>query len=304
MKSTGVIIARLQTPYLHPGHFSLIQHVKEKHNKVVMVLGVSPVKSGIRNPLDFYAREKMVKKAFPDIVVLPLSDCRNDAAWSECLDNLLSVAFPSEHFVLYGGRDSFIPWYSGKNEVREIPPAGDFSGAMVRDQICDKVLDSEDFRCGIIYANYNRYPTVYPAVDIALFDEAYTRLLLGNRISEGKWRLPGGFTDPADDHFEAAALRELQEECGPVEVGEMRYERSFKVDDWRYRQERDKIITLMFSCLKVFGEPVAGDDLDEVKWFTLDEIRSMIGNGDVAQEHFPQLRFLLEKYTRVHVPVH
>jgi bifunctional NMN adenylyltransferase/nudix hydrolase len=90
MKSTGVIIARFQTPYLHEGHSGLIENVRERHNKVVVVLGVSAVKGSLRNPLDFYMREKMVKMASPDVIVLPLADTRNDTTWSTSLDQLLS----------------------------------------------------------------------------------------------------------------------------------------------------------------------------------------------------------------------
>jgi bifunctional NMN adenylyltransferase/nudix hydrolase len=299
MKTTGVIIARFQTPLLHEGHFDLINYVRQRHNKVVIVLGVSSVKGSTRNPLDFYTRERMVKKEFPEIVVLPLADCRNDATWSANLDSLLSITFNNEHVILYGSRDSFIPYYSGKNEVQEIPQTKDFSGTSLRDQICDRVMDSEDFRCGIIYANYNRYPSVYATLDVALFKDDYTRILLGRRNSEGKWRLPGGFSDPTDNDFESAALRELHEECGQIEVDEMRYEKSFKVNDWRYKQETDKIITLMFSCNYIYGEIKGSDDLDEAEWIPLNKIPEMIENYEIVDEHFPQLQFLVNKYCKV-----
>lgn len=298
MKTTGVIIARFQTPFLHEGHYNLINYVKEKHNKVVVILGVSPVKGSTRNPLDFYTRERMVKKAFPDIVVLPLSDFKNDSAWSVSLDNLLNITFPNEKFVLYGGRDSFIPYYSGKNEVSEIPNVGDFSGSSLRDQICDKVMDTEDFRCGVIYAYYNMYPKVYPTLDIALFKDDYTKILLGRRKVEGQWRLPGGFSDPTDQDYESAAIRELHEECGHIEVGELKYEKSFKVNDWRYQSEVDKIITLMFSCVCIYGEPKGHDDLDEVSWFSLAKLEEMVLKKETVDEHFPQLNFLINKYKK------
>lgn len=299
MKTTGVIIARFQTPFLHKGHIRLITHVKERHNKVVIVLGVNPVKGSTRNPLDFYTRERMVKKAFPDIVVLPLSDCRNDSTWSTSLDNILNITFPREKFVLYGGRDSFISYYTGQNEVEEIPPLGDFNGTGLREQICDQVMDSEDFRRGVIYACYNRYPTVYTTLDIALFKDDYKMLLLGIRHAEGKWRLPGGFSDPTDSSFESAALRELHEECGMMEVSNLHYEQSFKVNDWRYRNETDKVITMLFSCTYLFGEPKGNDDIDEVAWFSLKEVQTMIDTSTIAEEHFPLLDFLIHKYSKV-----
>lgn len=299
MKTTGVIIARFQTPYLHEGHYELISYVQAKHNKIVIVLGVSPVKGSVRNPLDFYTRERMLKKEFPNIIVLPLADTRNDDRWSHNLDNLLSITFPNERFVLYGSRDSFIPYYTGKIQVEEIPQKGDFTATSLRDQISDCVMDTRDFRCGIIYAYANMYPSVYPTLDIAVMQDNYSSILLGIRNEEGKWRLPGGFTDPTDEDYESAALRELKEECGDIEVAGLKYEKSFRVDDWRYRNETDKIITLLFTCSYVFGSPKGSDDIDEVRWFSLDKVKAMIETGEVAKEHFPQLNHIINKYLKV-----
>lgn len=296
MKTTGVIVARFQTPFLHEGHYSIINYVKERHNKVVIVLGVSPVKAGTYNPLDFYTREKMVKKAFPDVVVLPISDHRNDVVWSQNIDKLLSITFPMEQFVLYGSRDSFIPYYSGKLKVEEIPQTGDFSATDLRYKMSDKVMDSEDFRCGIIYAYNNMYPKTYTTVDVAVLSENHQQVLLGYRKSENLWRLPGGFTDPSDENYEASALRELHEECGNIEVSEMNYEKSFKIDDWRYRKENDKIITLLFSCTYMFGHVEAADDIDRVQWFSFAEVSDMLAKNNIVKEHQSMVQHLLEKY--------
>ena len=58
---TAVIIARFQTPYLHKGHQELISRVKEQHEKLIVLLGVSPLAGSRRNPFDYYTREKMIK---------------------------------------------------------------------------------------------------------------------------------------------------------------------------------------------------------------------------------------------------
>ncbi len=65
MNPIGVIVARFQTPYLHEGHKAIIDQVKSQHNKVVVVLGVSPVLGSKKNPLDFPTREKLLKKTYP-----------------------------------------------------------------------------------------------------------------------------------------------------------------------------------------------------------------------------------------------
>lgn len=295
---TGVIIARFQTPYLHEGHIDLIEKVKENHNKLIIVLGISPV-PGRKNPYDYYTREKMIKKEYNNVIILPLSDHPCDAVWSENLDNLLSGVFPTEQFKLYGSRDSFITYYSGKFETIELPEHGDYSATELRRQYEDQIFDSKDFRAGILYAYHNQYKKVYPTMDVAVFRSEKQEILLGRKANSTKWRLVGGFADPEDENYEAAARRELLEECGQIEVGDMTYETSMKIDDWRYRSEADKIITLLFSCDLQYGTPEAHDDIAEVKWFMLDNIENLIANGQFSDEHTELIRFLTHKYAVV-----
>jgi len=294
MKTTGVIIARFQTPYLHEGHKYLLNEIRAKHNKVVVVLGVSPVKGSRRNPFDFYTREKLLKQFAPELMVLPLSDHPSDETWSKQLDTLLQNTFPQESFVLYGSRDCFIPYYSGRMPVVALPELGEHSSTAIRNENSDKVLVSEDFRMGINYAYQNTYSKVYPTVDIAVLKENDIMVLLGKKPNAPQWRFPGGFADPEDDNYEAAARRELQEECGDIEINNMQYVGSAKIDDWRYRSEEDKIITLFFKTQWVFGNAQANDDLKELNWFPVNELPYMIQNGTIAKEHHVLVQLLLK----------
>ena len=295
-KTIGVIIARFQSPYLHDGHKALIESVKKRHNKTIIVLGIAPVRGSRKNPLDYHTREKMIKKEFPEVIVLPLPDHPLDARWSQNLDNLLGSSFPDANFNLYGSRNSFIPYYQGRLQVVELPETSSHSASIIRDQISDRVQDSEEFRTGIIYAFSNTYLKVYPTVDIAVFRNSQTEILLGKKAIDNKWRLLGGFADTTDSSYEEAARRELTEECGAIETTEMKYEKSFRVNDWRYRSEEDKIITCLFSTEFISGDPTGSDDIAEVKWFSLSEIKGIIQQNLTAEEHEPQLNLLIEKY--------
>jgi bifunctional NMN adenylyltransferase/nudix hydrolase len=297
MKNAGAIIARFQTPYLHEGHLSLINYVKSRHDKVVIVLGVSQLKRSKKNPLDFYTREKLIRKHYPDVVILPLSDTKYDSRWSADLDHLLSSSFPNEKFILYGSSDGFIPHYTGQFNVSETETS-DQNASLLKDETCDKTLDTLDFRCGIIYSNYKAYPQIYATVDMAVFRNEHTQVLLAQKESEGKWRLPGGFSDPADANFEAAALRELHEECGNIEVNNVCYEKSFKVDDWRYKNEEDKIITSLFSSTLISGNAQAGDDIYKVEWLDLLSLNALLREGKVVEEHIPLISYLTGKYLK------
>ncbi|PTB98048.1 NUDIX hydrolase [Marivirga lumbricoides] len=293
---TGVIIARFQTPYLHEGHMELIQKVKEQHDKLIIVLGVSPVRSSRKNPYDFYTRETMIKNEFKEIVVLPLSDHPSDAEWSKNLDNMLESAFPSESFTLYGSRDNFIPYYTGKKQVVELPEHGDYSATELRKKYADKVSNSRDFRAGILYALHNQYSKVYPTVDVAIFKNKKTEILLGRKAISSNWRLVGGFSDPEDSSFEEAALREMKEECGDLLVENLQYETSSKVNDWRYRNEVDQIITLLFSCDYKEGAVQAQDDIQELQWFKITELPKMKKEEKLSPEHQMLFDFLESKY--------
>lgn len=295
MKPTAVVVARFQTPFLHAGHRSLIEAVQAEHRNAIVVLGVSPVKGSRRNPYDFYTRERMLKKAYPELFVLPLADHPSDAAWSVNLDALLQNGFPGESFLLYGSRDSFVPAYSGRFPVKELPEKPDCSATALRFRHADNVLDSDDFRLGINYAYHHLRPVVYPAVDVAVFKEERTQLLLGRKAGRPRWRLPGGFADVHDTDFEAAARREVAEECGGLETGPLQYIGSARIDDWRYRREEDKIMTLLFATDLLYGRPQAGDDLEQAAWFAVSDLPAMIAEGKVAEEHEVLLHLLAQK---------
>jgi bifunctional NMN adenylyltransferase/nudix hydrolase len=294
-RSIGVIIARFQTPSLHEGHLALIHEVQQHHNKVVIVLGVAPVKGSRKNPLDYYTRERMIKQAFSNIIILPLSDQKSDKEWSDMLDELLKTTFPQETFLLYGSRDSFIESYSGKYLTASLPPVQDYNATALREAISDRVLDTEAFRAGIIYNTYSLYPSAFPTVDIAVFRNDNQELLVGKKPKELAWRLPGGFADPTDENFEEAANRELKEECGDITVAPMQYLASLRVDDWRYRSEANKIITTLFYTNLIAGTPTPNDDLTALKWITVKDIPELIEKGEIIDTHIPLLRKLVEK---------
>jgi bifunctional NMN adenylyltransferase/nudix hydrolase len=292
---TAVIVARFQSPYLHEGHKQLIEEVMDSHNKLIIVLGISPI-PGRRNPFDFHTRERMIKKEYPSLTILPLSDHPSDTKWSKNLDILLKNTFPTEQFLLFGSRDSFIPYYEGQYETVELPEHGEYSATSIRSKYADKVFDSKDFRAGILYGLHTQYKKVYPTVDVALFRNGKKEISLAQKETSPQWRLVGGFTDPEDESYAVAAKRELLEECGELEVGEMLYETSARIDDWRYRPEVDKIITTLFSCDLLYGEPKADDDIVAVKWFPVQELPHMLQQNHLSTEHRKLFQHLIKKY--------
>ena len=60
----GVIIGRFQLDNLHEGHIGIFEYVLERHDRVIVFLGMSPNKCTMNNTLDFEARKQMLDKEF------------------------------------------------------------------------------------------------------------------------------------------------------------------------------------------------------------------------------------------------
>jgi bifunctional NMN adenylyltransferase/nudix hydrolase len=270
----GIIIGRFQVPDLHEAHKSLIQSVCDKHDKVIIFLGLSPVFNS-NNPLDFEARKQMIAESFPNVVIAYIMDQPSDIVWSTKLDEQIKILTgPKQSVILYGSRDSFISSYSGKYLTQELIQDRWVSGTEIRAMLKNQVRGSRDFRHGVIWASWQRFDTVYTTVDIAVFRNNED-LLLARKPNESLWRFPGGFVDKRDNSNEQAAMRELMEECPGIEVEVItpkHYIGSFNIDDWRYRGANDSLRTLFYKTNYIFGTPKAADDIAEVQWFKLIKI--------------------------------
>ncbi len=245
-----------------------------------MFLGVPIISSTKQNPLDFATRREMLLEKYPNIIVLPLKDMRSDELWSKNLDSQISTPFGELSALLYGSRDSFIPYYKGKYTTTELITDTFYSGTEVRNQVSKEILSSSDFRAGVIHANYAQRPVTYPTVDIVAYNDK-GQILLGKKPNETKYRFIGGFVDRTDKSCEDAAKREFSEETGGCEIGDLQYVSSGQINDWRYAGEEDGIMTTLFIGKFVFGSIQPSDDIESLHWLFPAEI----SNTDVMEEH-------------------
>lgn len=274
MSKISAVIGRFQVHQFTDAH----KEVLDTPGPKIVLLGVNPMDGREhRHPLLFRQRARLIENYYSVRAnefrgVFPIFDQPTDGQWSRDLDKFLSLMFPEDEITLVGGplTNSFIPHYKGSRTVKAINNALSTSGTVVRKRIIAQV-GSPDFLAGQIYGIENQFPRVYPVVDIGVMRDKDTnlpQLLLIKRGDTGEWALPGGFVDPADVGLEEAAWRELHEEVGiNLEIGAPMYVGSFQIDDWRYRSSRDKVMSSLFRCQHMWGEPELTKEAVDFGWW-------------------------------------
>lgn len=125
-----------------------------------------------------------------------------------------------------------------------------------------------------------KYPHPSVTTDCVIFGFGGTKLsvLLVKRGVEpykGRWAFPGGFMN-MDESAEEGALRELQEETGLKGA----YIRQFHTFTAPERDPRERVITIAYYALVRMQEVAGGDDADDARWFTLDEVPQLAFDHD------------------------
>jgi len=284
----GIIIGRFQVAKLHTAHIELFNHVIEKHTRVHVFLGVSPLPTSYKNPLPFEARRQMIETEFPSVRCYPLQDFKSDDRWVSNLDSLIKNIEITDSVTLYGGRESFINTYKshhGKFNCIELVPdeyTNMFSGTVDRQDISKNIVNNEGFRSGIIWTNFHKFPTVYTTVDMMILNPKRTHVLLCKKFKDDtKWRFVGGFSDVSSGTFEQDAIREVKEETC-LRFENVQYITNHKMRDWRYSDNYDGIKTLFFIGIG-HGEPTPQDDIAVVKWF---DVELFMRKNDLSNDSY------------------
>jgi 8-oxo-dGTP diphosphatase len=120
--------------------------------------------------------------------------------------------------------------------------------------------------CGFVgYANSS------PCV-CAIVEDENGRVLLGRRAvapDRGLWDTPGGYLEE-HEHPLDGLRRELLEETG-LTVAPERF-LGVWMDTYGTAQDANATLNLFWTARIVAGEPVAADDVAELRWFAADEL--------------------------------
>lgn len=93
----------------------------------------------------------------------------------------------------------------------------------------------------------------------------------GNEPYKGMWALPGGFVD-MDEDLHTAALRELKEETGIVDVSITQFKTYGSVD----RDPRHRTISIVYTAS--VNEPIEAqgmDDAIDAQWFEVGDLPNL-----------------------------
>jgi 8-oxo-dGTP pyrophosphatase MutT (NUDIX family) len=262
---------------LHAGHRFIFDEVIRKHSRVIVFLATGVLKATGNNTLSYAEREKMIREVYPDLEIHELENHQSDHEWSLNLDRKIARAIPfGVKALLYCGREGFNKYYSGSISVNVLKAPEEILDSATdqrREAIFTPISErNASFRAGAISAANSRPPTAYQTVDVAILDKSGQILLAGKPTDPPHlWRFVGGFSEPSSPSLEHDALKEAREEAG-LEVANPKYVGSLLTGDWRYRWEKDKIKTALFTVDYVFGAAVAGDDVSRVRWFNIKDV--------------------------------
>jgi len=280
----GVIVGRFQLDEIHDGHKSLILEAAKRSDRLLIVIGYGVLPTTMNNPLSVAQRHQMMLEFVNyhslenKAVITTLADHPSDEEWSKNLDSLIESIEKDDNVTLYHSRDSFKDYYSGKYPVIELDVLDNHSATLRRKYIGTRswVADGPAFRRGVIWANQNRYPTVYSCVDGATvrYDESGQGnpkdVLLITKTDHPHYMFPGGFAEIGSSD-EEDVIREVLEETGIVAINPEYVGSYIQSQDWRYRSEVDEIRTRLFilTAADSAQEPIASDDAETAQWVSL-----------------------------------
>jgi len=136
---------------------------------------------------------------------------------------------------------------------------------------CAAPIEPEGGRASCQACGFVAYASSAPTANALCVDDR-GRVLLCRRAIEpakGLWDIPGGFLEEGEQPLDAVR-RELREETGldvtPLEL------LCVTVDDYGEGAGAAKTLNLTWLARIDEGEPVAADDVAELRWFARDEL--------------------------------
>lgn len=124
-----------------------------------------------------------------------------------------------------------------------------------------------------------------PAVAVAVVNEKETKMLLVRQyrasIFGDTWEIPAGMMDVPGESLKECMVRELEEEANlQIDVDDLGYEGSYN-PNIGISDQKIHLFSLVADELEE-SYRVDDSDVEEVKWFTTEEIQNMINIGEIV----------------------
>jgi ADP-ribose pyrophosphatase YjhB (NUDIX family) len=146
--------------------------------------------------------------------------------------------------------------------------------------VCGEAIEKIDDRAECRACGYVSYANAVPGTEAVCFDER-GRVLLGRRAfdpGKGLWDLPGGFLHE-NEHPLDGLRREIHEETA-LEIDPIDF-----LGFWLEPYDGRIVLCLAWTA-RATGEPKAGDDLAELRWFEPDDLPPP---PELAFTHYPEV---------------
>jgi len=302
----AVIYAPFQVPTLDDFHISFFERLRSQHEKIAVLLPVRRLPPTPSAPYNFENRKNLLSP-FAD-VILPVLNHKYPETQVRAIDEaidlyertLQSSRYCKLSLVLYLDV-KFEQTYRKHGKIPRIL-TNEFllRDASIREDSLNLAPSECRYMDGLLHALCAQWPIQSPVVDIVIFrntdlatDGHVTgEFLLGRKPGEKNFRFPGGFKDPADASYEETVYREAAEETLRPGVDPKKvfrhpiYKASMNVKDWRLESGDDWGQVTSLFMLEFYGDESvihAGDDLEEVRWFKVKDLKS--GNAPIESEH-------------------
>lgn len=126
----------------------------------------------------------------------------------------------------------------------------------------------------------NQVP-VAAVIAVVLRDNAMILVRRANPPDAGIWGFPGGKIEFGEG-IEQAAVRELREETGVVALAIETFTALDVLETAADGTTTQHFVLVAVLCRWLSGEPLAGDDAIEARWFSFDELSSTDVNLSLA----------------------
>jgi mutator protein MutT len=149
---------------------------------------------------------------------------------------------------------------------------------------CTARLQRGDGRVECGECGFVEYANSKPTASAVILDEE-GRVMLSKRALDpaaGKWDLPGGFIEEGEHPLECLH-RELREEAG-IGLSDVEFVGVFM--DWYETDQRTvSTLNLYWTARIAQGTPEPDDDVEELRFFTPDEVKE----EELAFTHLPEV---------------